>query len=361
MKQNDYKEQLHGQYRSVYERVEHLLFVELRDEEEQADRMSYLLDIFLSAQADGLPVEKVVGNDLRAFCRDFLDASSAKLTWRYILRSIKTIAFCYLWLLGAFDVTAFFGKLLEDGSWSRAALTPTSTVPLLLMGFALGMVYQLAARVVIHRIILRTRKYRASYGYTITGISILLHYALLRAVDTFWDGVILWPCWIGVALFGCLGIWKLIPWISKKIRLRRSAGGAMILRCSGDALCNCVVGCRIRFHRINKKRAKRNRPLQTEAEFSETFFRTSKKALRKNMIVFLIADLLLFVLQIPPTPDGKAFLDLIALAVWMLFAEYWIVRWTTLPQAEVAYLLKAHDRTLFDEDIGDFLMLYAKS
>ena len=71
MKQNEYRDLLHGQYLSVYERVETMLLVELREATEQKERLSYLLDIFLSAQEDGVPVEKIVGKDLSAFCKQY--------------------------------------------------------------------------------------------------------------------------------------------------------------------------------------------------------------------------------------------------------------------------------------------------
>ncbi len=360
MKQNDYKERLHGQYRTVYERVETLLLVELRQEKEQQERLSYLLDVFLSAQEDGVPVGKIVGKDLKVFCRDFLDASSSKLTWRYILRSVDIIAISFLWVLGALEVTAFVTDLLEYGSWSRAALATTSTLPLLLIGFVVGMAYQLAARWVIHGIIVCTKKYRVSYGYAMIGVNILLHFLLLRTVDTFWDGVFLLPRWIGVALFVCLGIWKLVAWLCKKAKTPRAPKGATVLRCSGDALCNSAAGSLIRFQRINKKRAKKHKPLLTEAEFMKSYYEESEKSLRKTMIGFLIADAFLLVLRFPAVLDGLSLLGLAVEIAWMLFAEYWIVRWTTLPQKEVSYLLKTYDRTLFDEDIGDFLMLYAR-
>lgn len=360
MKPNDCKKQLCGQYRSVYEKVESLLIIELRDEKEQAERLSYLLDIFLSAQEDGAPVEKIVGKDLKVFCRDFLDASSAKLTWRYILRSFEIIAVSFLWILGAFDITAFVTVLWESGSFRLAAMTPTSTVPLLLMGFAAGMVYQLAARWVIHQIIVRSRKYRASYGHAMIGINILLHFLLLRTVDAFWDGVVL-PVWIGVALFVSLGVWKLVCWLRKKAKQPRRTKGGAVLRCSGDALCNSAAGSLIRFRKINQKQARKGMPLLSEEEFMSDYHRQAEKALRKIMIGFLIADAVLLVLRFPPHPTGMSLLGLAAEMAWVLFAEYWIVRWGSLPQKEISYLLKAYDRTLFDEDIGDFLMLYART
>ncbi len=360
MKQNEYKDLLHGQYLSVYERVETMLLVELREATEQKERLSYLLDIFLSAQEDGVPVEKIVGKDLRVFCRDFLDASASRLTWRYILRSVEIIAVSFLWILGAFDVTSFVTVLLESGSFGLAAMTPTSTVPLLLIGFAAGMVYQLAARWVIHQIIVRSKKYRASYGHAMIGVNILLHFLLLRIVDAFWDGVVL-PVWIGVALFASLGAWKLVCWLRKKAKQPRRTKGGAVLRCSGDALCNSAAGSMIRFRKINQKRAKKSMPPLSEEEFMSDYHRQAEKALRKIMIGFLIADAVLLVLRFPPHPTGMSLLELAAEMAWMLFAEYWIVRWGTLPQKEISYLLKAYDRTLFDEDIGDFLMLYART
>lgn len=109
-----YTDKLGGEYRKVFDQIELYVNTQQVDEPTKEERMNELLDIFLSAEEAGKPVERVVGNDIEAFCKAFcseFDRSHRMLSFFDGLRSIaKTfvavslldIAFLFFdWLDGA--------------------------------------------------------------------------------------------------------------------------------------------------------------------------------------------------------------------------------------------------------------------
>ncbi len=66
-----YKDRLNGEYLSSFEQVEMYVLTQNFDEAAYEERLSQLLDVFLTAQKSGRPVEKITGGDIRQFCRTF--------------------------------------------------------------------------------------------------------------------------------------------------------------------------------------------------------------------------------------------------------------------------------------------------
>ena len=66
-----YKDRLRGEYLSSFEQVEMYVLTQSFDEAAYEERLSQLLDVFLTAQESGRPAEKITGGDIQQFCRTF--------------------------------------------------------------------------------------------------------------------------------------------------------------------------------------------------------------------------------------------------------------------------------------------------
>lgn len=114
MRENDlregyyqYKVNLNEIYRPVFEQVETYVFAQSIDVKTREDRMGELLDIFLNAQAEGKPVNSIVGNDIDRFCKNFCSDFTIKNRIAFVLQGMRyamwtplalTIFNIYFWI-----------------------------------------------------------------------------------------------------------------------------------------------------------------------------------------------------------------------------------------------------------------------
>ncbi len=106
-----YKDRLSGSYLSVFEQIEMYVLTQSFDEAAREERLSELLDIFLTAKEDGRPVEKIVGNDIPQFCRTFCSDFGAKNRILSVVDFIRLDAI----LLLIFSVADIVFFLLDHG------------------------------------------------------------------------------------------------------------------------------------------------------------------------------------------------------------------------------------------------------
>ena len=95
-----YTDKLNEQYRPVFEQVEMYVMVQVVDEPTREERMSELLDSFLSAQEAGKSIQSVVGNDIERFCKTFVADFGLKNSLLSLLDSLKIFA----WVFAVFSV-----------------------------------------------------------------------------------------------------------------------------------------------------------------------------------------------------------------------------------------------------------------
>lgn len=62
-------EQLTGEYRTVFEKVELYSDMNGVPEEIKADRLMNLLDLLTTAEAEQKPAAEIIGTNIRIFCR----------------------------------------------------------------------------------------------------------------------------------------------------------------------------------------------------------------------------------------------------------------------------------------------------
>lgn len=102
-----YVDKLEGEYRETFQGIEAYIIGISGDDDTKEEKMSTLLDLFLNAQEDGKPVQKLVGKNVKNFC----DIYFADITWKnWIIEfadTVKTLAW-FLFVLGMIDLAIAF-------------------------------------------------------------------------------------------------------------------------------------------------------------------------------------------------------------------------------------------------------------
>lgn len=94
-------ELLKDDYRKTFEQIVLYANMSFANEQFINDRMHNLFDSFMEAQANGKPVEKIVGSNLEKFCKDYFRADSKDIWVKEILKrlfyvALLTVVFVFL-------------------------------------------------------------------------------------------------------------------------------------------------------------------------------------------------------------------------------------------------------------------------
>lgn len=141
-----YVDKLNSEYRQVFDQVELYIGTQGIDENTREENMGQLLDMFLTAQTAGKPVEKITGSNIEAFCKTFCSEFGWKNRLYSLLDGLKRLAVALLWIC-ALDV---FGLIMQNqamGVWQAFSTFPISGYLLgVLCGFAAGVVSNVLVR-----------------------------------------------------------------------------------------------------------------------------------------------------------------------------------------------------------------------
>ncbi|MCM1399968.1 MAG: DUF1048 domain-containing protein [Clostridium sp.] len=99
MDYTELSQKLEGEYRRVFDEVEAYAIIKNYAGEGKEELMMNLLDMLLTAQEEGKEAEKIVGNDVRKFCKDYFTAYDKK---QGRLEQICYMLSMYAWL-GVFN------------------------------------------------------------------------------------------------------------------------------------------------------------------------------------------------------------------------------------------------------------------
>ena len=139
---------LKGEYKDAYERVEIYVQTMYMNEEMADEMLMNLLDSLLNAQAEGVPVEKIVGRDIKQFCKDYFAVYGKKEWLADFLKSIYRLA----WVV-------FILELLEmTSSEEPFSISMTSDTWGYLVGAAIGGLFLVFDHLVVRPFVYRARK-----------------------------------------------------------------------------------------------------------------------------------------------------------------------------------------------------------
>ena len=111
-----YMDKLEGSYQEAFAQVHGYMMAEYSDSDSIEEHMQELLDIFLIAQEEGKPVEKITGKDMETFCKKFCSCFGWKSKIYYALDGLKTMGWIAL-IYGIFDLICY-GEDMAAGTIS---------------------------------------------------------------------------------------------------------------------------------------------------------------------------------------------------------------------------------------------------
>lgn len=86
----EYRVKLEGEYLETFDKVEIYYKAKNIENDKLNDAMDELLDLFLSAQSEGRPINYIVGDDLKEFCEIYISETKSKHFGNNILGGIFT-------------------------------------------------------------------------------------------------------------------------------------------------------------------------------------------------------------------------------------------------------------------------------
>lgn len=104
-----YVEQLQGEYKETFEQIMTYMATQQNDINSEESQMGELLDTFLQAQEEGMPVHKIVGNDLEAFCKNFCSQFGWESKVLNVVDRFKSVA----WFIFVFSAGDLFFLLWD--------------------------------------------------------------------------------------------------------------------------------------------------------------------------------------------------------------------------------------------------------
>lgn len=192
-----YENKLEGEYKEAFKQIDTYFGTEKVDEDTREEYMGELLDVFLLAQEERRPVERITGKNIESFCKSFC----SNLTWKQKVLSIvdlgKSVAKVVFFISVLTLVTAFFGMLSGErvDIWElRAGINVFGYI----CGFAIVIITSYLTAWVTRRIMFKVKKVSRKIWSFIVGVLAIIvslstiYIALTDKLETFFD----FPAWI---------------------------------------------------------------------------------------------------------------------------------------------------------------------
>lgn len=340
------KEHLHGEYRTVFDKLEILCIAEYLEDKEADGQLHYLLDVFCCAQNDGVPVQKIVGKDLRAFCRDFFSVTAQKPFVRIAIQFCKRNLWIALMFL-AISAMSFGARWIKSGLLA-AWMEKSSFVIAGVCAFVLGLLVVLINRFWVRKTLFANSYYRRQNDLLVnlvTYIVIAVWTQLMSYVDLPFD------------LPRCVDLILLVMLVIGAVWLFKAPKGKHRVWQRGAILCMFAGRYRQTCEKTDYRRMRMQKTALTPQEHTG--------ALRKRIAImrncFLALAVLINAMMIPIVLSWK--LDALAtgyiIAVFLLSSAF-LYGIIVLPHTAIVHLLKKYNRTLYDDDLFDFLMEHTR-
>lgn len=266
-------EQLHGEYRTIFEKAELYSDINGIQEEIKADRLMNLLDLLTTAEAEQKPAADMIGSDIEKFCKEYFSDDDTKNKIKEIPEKIYIIS---CGLLGILLLDILF---LEHPA--NNILTMKSDILPMVSGILTGGLVVILMKYFIGPIIYRSQKIPSIVYYI---LSVLLFIAsIIAAVSIIGERDLSLPSFPFLAF----SVSYIIIYLTVRSVLRFQKTGSIRKpklsvdpdyefhlfhpdqsnKYSNDLEDAVQKGLVKRFQRINKKRKRRNQTTMTTQEF----------------------------------------------------------------------------------------------
>ena len=310
-------DQLTGEYAKTFKKIELYSTIHQIDSETENEMLMDVLDTILTAQNQGKPVEKVVGNDVEQFCKDFFSTYK----WSDRIATFRDSIYRLMWVMFVFQLLeAFLGK-----GTPKENLFLTSDIGGFIIGASFTIITMSIFCVLAKPLIFKIRWLTmAKFILIVLVLSFVLSLGFLYF---FGDKAVLEvPLWLSILIPGIyIFIYKTIRAISRyrhhgsifKEKLPDEKSFRTSIR--EESMKEFPYELCKRYEKINKKRSRKNKPLMTEKEFTDSLRKQHKMS--KKLLPILIVGLIIFIIILVITTmltesfaDGLFFLFVLAIA-----------------------------------------------
>ncbi len=287
---------LEGEYKNKFEQVDEYCTILLEDIDSNTreEIMSSILDTFISAQNDGIEIEKITGNDISKFCEE----ACSELPIKYRLKHIFEVMKWWSWILLVESIIQILMNISETNFFDIKTQIGSFIASIVIC-------------IIMVEVFLSFKKVKIKSDIKNNKISKLTKWAsyIAFAICIIVPAVIgnlvqfLIPNWI--VLFTSLAII-----ISYEICFRKENKERKKEQSTNAGFADLVIEEAInqtkrKFHKINERNIKKNRPEITEKDFLEKQVKKAKKALKIAKVYLFFPITCTTVTTIPIILEGE--------------------------------------------------------
>ena len=313
-------DKLKDEYKEAFEKAEIYANMRMIDEDTQNDMMMELLDLFLTAQKERKPVDKLVGRDMETFCHSFFGNYEMKNYWKKLPRNIYQLFWAMFVLEWLFYFTSEEEVSLLHGTVDLSAYAA---------GILVGILVSVLCNAFIRPFLFRWKWLTSGRFYAI--VLILTVGMVVTSVILLDDYTFPLPI-LGMFLVtgGYIVLYIIVRSVYRyrrygSIRKEKSVLGKVGFRqfmkeTVQEAVDEMPDDLVERFHDINKKRQKKGKEAMTPDEYMEQLRRENIRAGKADYIGPAIV-LLVVIGIIVHTALTSTFFDTLIFIVVMIVAE----------------------------------------
>lgn len=187
-----YTDKLKGDYRTVFDKIEMYIGTQTCDDITKEDKLSQLLDVFLSAQEEGKSVHKIVGGSVEEFCKTFCSDFGFKGAMMNILDTFKTLAWCFI-VLSVFDIICMDWSTADDFFTTLSSVNISGYI----IGFVLSSVIGKITNLVVRKVMFKLKRPSINILKVVSlVVAVLVFVGLIWIVSSSKTDFISCPMWI---------------------------------------------------------------------------------------------------------------------------------------------------------------------
>ena len=356
----DYRSKLNEEYGTAFDKVEEYCHTQLVSTEEINESLSCLMDVFLEAQSDNIPVRKITGSDIGSFCRCFLSDVSPSARVRGVLEYVHAMAWIMLITIGMMFLPA-----VTDTKRLWAELSGNSERFYgMLLGMVCGCVLSFIVNCIVRQMIAKMKKYRKAYHFFTTTAVYLMGIGMLWLIPDFEMDVPEVPSMLAILfcvavisitrlVMGFMNLSKGKPFFT---RAEKAGTGQLSFRAS--VMHSMVEESRKMFAKDNAKREKKGLPAFTQDEYLEKYREDTKKSVL-NMWIGLVTCAVVYVGFIVSEALTSALMDtltftLIQVVIFMLFSLTLFI-YPVRIRKQFQQIMDESGKSFFDDDIYEVI------
>ena len=213
-----YENKLNDEYKPVFEQVEMFVLTQNIDESTREERLGDLLDIFLSAQDAGKPIQKIVGNDIEQFCKTFCSDFGIKNRILNIADWMKSIAWIFV-VISVLDVLWLLLDGIDTGSSDIKSSISSLDISMYFIAIAITSAVSIVTNIVIRHFMFKTKRVSMRLLKIVGIIEAVLSFGFIILMLSINEtNLIDCPTWL---VFSCACVYLLIYYLLCGKRIKR--------------------------------------------------------------------------------------------------------------------------------------------